>query len=131
MIGNHNKKIIQLLLVFIFCNIYFSADAKQICEGIKGGIDFSVNVIPKNINYNLDITQNDLNRLAGKNFGKYKNYRVLGLTSTKQSISANMRGQTSQTFLQSLPMLNPSTQKPSSVSLNHGYEYYPLPLLHH
>ena len=96
MIGNHNKKIIQLLLVFIICNIYFSADAKHICEGIKGGIYFSVNVIPKNISYNLDITQNDLNRLAGKNFGKYKNYRVLGLTSTKQSISANMRGQTSQ-----------------------------------
>jgi hypothetical protein len=70
--------------------------AGPLCPAIKGEINFSVKVIPKNISYNLNLKQKKLNQLAGKNLKQGSNQQVLGLTSTKQSVSAKMRGQTTQ-----------------------------------
>ena len=84
------------LITLALCNIIFPINAKEICAGFKGDINFSVKVIPKNIHYNLGISQEDLHQLAGKKYGQNKKKQILGLTSTKQSISTKMAGQVSK-----------------------------------
>jgi hypothetical protein len=76
--------------------IYFSSHAEASCVSDKDKISFSVKVIPKNINYNFGISQKTLNQLSGRSFSKKTNQKVLGLTSTKQSISAKMVGLTNK-----------------------------------
>jgi hypothetical protein len=94
---NNYSLTISIFLFFIsVCNICKETKARPLCPVIKERINFTVKVIPKNISYNLDLRQKGLNQLAGKNFKQKSNQRVLGLTSTKQSVSARMRGHTTQ-----------------------------------
>jgi hypothetical protein len=94
---NNYSLTISIFLFFIsVCNICMETEAKPLCPVIKERINFTVKVIPKNISYNLDLRQKGLNQLAGKNLKQKSNQRVLGLTSTKQSVSARMRGHTTQ-----------------------------------
>ena len=94
--NNYSLTISIFLFFIIVCNICMETKARPLCPVIKERINFTVKVIPKNISYNLDLRQKGLNQLAGKNLKQKSNQRVLGLTSTKQSVSARMRGHTTQ-----------------------------------
>ena len=89
-----NKSLLNLqILILFFLGISFEgAQAKPRCPLITNNIGFSVTVIPKNIDYHLGTSQNKLNKLANKSFKQ----QVLGLTSTKHTISAKMTGQTNK-----------------------------------
>ena len=93
---NNSLLLIKLILLTLLSTISIEAQAQTVCPIIQERIDFSVKVIPRKINYILNAKQNQLNRLAGKRLKQRSNQRVLGLTSTKQSISAKMRGETTK-----------------------------------
>ena len=93
---NTNLFIVKLLFFTVLFIISTETQAQSGCPVIRENIDFSVKVIPKNINYILNAKQNQLTRLAGNRLKRRSNQRVLGLTLTQQSISAKMRGKTKQ-----------------------------------
>jgi hypothetical protein len=95
--NKHNSLVISNFFLFVIvCNLCTETKAGQLCPALKGKINFSVTVIPKNINYKLDLKQKQINQLTQGKFKKRSNQRALGLTSTKQSVSTKMRGQTKQ-----------------------------------
>jgi hypothetical protein len=95
---NRNNSLIAIitLLITLFFTISIETQAQPVCPAIKERIDFSVKVLPKQVNYILNAKQNQLNQLAGKRLKQRSYQRVLGLTSTKQLVSAQMRGETKQ-----------------------------------
>lgn len=88
----------QLFILSILSSFCMKTQARQPCPAIKGKISFSVKIIPKNISYHLGISLKKLHQIAEKKIGQQSNQQVLGLTSTRQSISAKMIGQTNQVF---------------------------------
>ena len=88
--------IFQLFILSILSSFCMKTQARQACPAIKGKISFSVKIIPKNIGYHLGISLKKLHQIAEKKIGQQSNQQVLGLTSTRQSISAKMIGQTNQ-----------------------------------
>mgnify|MGYP001211214656 CR=1 FL=1 len=74
-----------------------SADAqtRRSCPALQSKIEFTVQTIPKNIDYNLNLTQQQLSRLAN-NFNRSRvnsNANTIGLTHTSQEVSYSMRSE--------------------------------------
>jgi hypothetical protein len=94
-----NSLIFGISLVFLG-SIGGSAKAQSnsSCPTLRQKIDFSVNTVPRDIDYKLGVSQRKMTQLAQKvlRSRSSRNERVLGLTSTGHSISYQMRSQTAR-----------------------------------
>ena len=93
-----NAKHLIIVIIFCFCtiepNLTYAAKKKK-CPQLTNNIDYFVEIVPKEIDYDFRISQKQLNRMAGGITGSrgIRREKVLGLTSTQHEISYKMSSQ--------------------------------------
>ena len=93
-----NAKYLIIVIIFSFCTIEpdvtHAARTKK-CPQLTDKINYIVEIVPKDIEYDFRISQKQLNRMAGRitSSRRIKKEKVLGLTSTQHEISYKMSSQ--------------------------------------
>lgn len=93
-----NAKRLIIIIIFSFCAIdpglTYAARSKK-CPQLNDKINYFIEIVPKNIEYDFRISQKQLNRMAGRitSSRRIRREKVLGLTSTQHEISYKMSSQ--------------------------------------